>query len=49
MRWQSILRFSQPTNFPACDDCVAYKDAFEDATDTRSCCLHLCVILAVGD
>ncbi|CAK9050336.1 unnamed protein product [Durusdinium trenchii] len=32
-RWANILRFAHPTNFPACDDCTAYKTAFEDSTD----------------
>lgn len=33
-KWCNLLRFSQPTNFPGCDDCIAFKDSFEDATET---------------
>ena len=35
-KWRNLLRFATPTNFPACDDCTAYKDAFEDARDPLS-------------
>lgn len=32
-KWQNLIRFSEPTNFPACDDCVAFKNIFEDSTE----------------
>lgn len=33
MKWCNLIRFAAPTNFPTCDDCQAYKDAFHDARD----------------
>lgn len=33
-KWCNLLRFSCPTGFPECDDCVAYKTAFEESTET---------------
>ena len=33
-KWGNLLRFSVPTNFPACDDCTSYKACFEDAKES---------------
>lgn len=33
MKWGNLLRFSNPTGFALCDDCTAYKTAFEDEHD----------------
>ena len=29
-KWDNLLRFASPTNFPCCDDCQSYKEAFQD-------------------
>lgn len=33
-RWCKVLRFMTPSDHAACDDCVAFKDLFREATDT---------------
>jgi hypothetical protein len=34
-KWKNLIRFACSTNFPACDDCVCYKEAFNFASETR--------------
>lgn len=32
-KWSNILRFSNPSGFPCCDDCQAFKTAYEDTAE----------------